>query len=47
MAEANYSLEPVIEVPLDLDLLAKQSDFYRALVDFHGTDAINVFDLPH
>ena len=46
MAEANYSIEPVIEVPLDLDLLAQQSDFYRALVDFHGTDAINVLAYP-
>ena len=46
MAEASYSLDPVVEVPLDLDLLATQSDFYRALVDFHGIDAINVLAYP-
>ena len=46
MAAAYYSIAPVVEVPLDLDLLATQSDFYRALVDFHGADAINVLTYP-
>ena len=46
MAEANFSLEPVVEVPLDLDVLATQSDLYKALVDFHGTDAIDVLTYP-
>lgn len=46
MAEANFTPEPIVEVPLDLELLAQQSDFYRALVDFHGTDAINVLAYP-
>ena len=46
MAEAIPSVEPIVEVSLDLDLLATQSDFYRALVDFHGIDAINVLAYP-
>ena len=46
MAEAIYSVEPVVEVPLDLALLATQSDLYKALVNFHGTDARNVLTYP-
>ena len=46
MAEAIPSIEPVVEVSLDLDLLSTQSDLYRALVDFHGVDAINVLAYP-
>ena len=46
MAEAIPSVDPIVEVSLDLDLLATQSDFYRALVDFHGIDAINVLAYP-
>ena len=46
MAEAIYSVDPIIEVPLDLDLLATQSDLYKALVNFHGTDALNVLTYP-
>ena len=45
MAEA-YPSEPIVEIPLDLDQLATQSDLYRALVEFHGTDAINVLTYP-
>ena len=46
MAMARYSAEPIVEIPIDLDQLATQSDLYKALVEFHGTDAINVLTYP-
>ena len=45
MAEA-ITPDPIVEVPIDLDQLATQSDLYRALVEFHGNDAINVLTYP-
>ena len=45
MADA-YLAKEMTELPIDLEILATQSELYKALVNFHGKDAINVLNYP-
>lgn len=44
MAEAYQKLTQ--DIAVDLDELSKRSDLYRALVNFHGSDALNILTYP-
>ena len=44
MAEASPT--NVSEIPVTLDKLASQSKLYKAIVEFHGTDSLDVLTYP-
>lgn len=44
--QRGYEINEVNDVIIDLNLLAKQSQLYKALVNFKGTDSLDVLTYP-